>query len=179
MIFPFYSRSGSNQPVEGTCPGHLIMIQLSSGAYVTGNHDATQQNLIIFRETPLLVMENCSQSFSLQIIGWSGTHLKDSSWSGIVLNSPLCLRIRNGYREKFYKMILFLIFLITYFSQTVSLHQSHFIRRNLALSLRLPRANLYHDNSQYGFPMLSIRGLTKQIGGLCAVYGVDLSLGDI
>jgi len=69
MIFPFYSRSGSNQPLEGTCPEHLIMIQLSSGAYVAGNHDAIQQNLIIFRETPLLVMENCPQSFSLQIIG--------------------------------------------------------------------------------------------------------------
>jgi hypothetical protein len=44
------------------------MIQLSIGAYVAGKHDAAQQNLIIFRETPFLVMENFPQSFSCQII---------------------------------------------------------------------------------------------------------------
>jgi hypothetical protein len=58
------------EPTRGRdVPGSPDHDTTSSGAYVAGNHDTTQQNLILFRETLLLVMENCPQSFSLQIIG--------------------------------------------------------------------------------------------------------------
>jgi branched-chain amino acid transport system ATP-binding protein len=48
---------------------------------------------------------------------------------------------------------------------------------DFTLSLITYHANLYHDKSYCGAPMLVVEGVTKQIGGLRAVSSVDLTLG--
>ncbi len=55
-------------------------------------------------------MENCRNLFPTGLSVEEKLTWSTDSWSGIVLNSTLCLRIRSGYEEKLFKMIPFFDF---------------------------------------------------------------------
>ena len=108
-VCAFLVRLCSNEPLPGACPGHLIICTAVHRRFcyrVSWCHTSKSE---IFLRISFTGYGELHATLFLPDYRLKRHSPGGPIHGGIVLNTTLCLRIRNGYREKNFKISAFFI----------------------------------------------------------------------